>query len=160
MSGVRGNQILFKQDSQAAVPIVLKNNQYINDCMQVFFYGKDGNIDKLFEKVNKSASVYGRLSVLRQWYYVLKELNPYYQYKNHEINSIVSLVEKCVKTQKNNPIQITDKASIRFEHSLGLDVAGTQQIYPIVATTESNCVQNDNDILLRTNFVCLSPDLS
>ena len=59
------------------------------------FYGPEDNIDKMFEKVNKLCTIFARPNVIRQWYYILREINSYYPAGEDGINRIVNLVEKC-----------------------------------------------------------------
>ena len=80
----------------------------------------------MFEKVNKSCTIFACPNVILQWYYLLRELNLYYPAGDDEINRILNLVEKNVDYQKN-PITIIDKASIRYEQNLSSDVSGNQQ---------------------------------
>ena len=127
MCGIKGNQILFKQDSLVAVPPQLKEKMYIKSLMKILFYSVDGKVDKMAETVYGSPSIIARTKTLTKWFAVLDFVNPKYSISNTQVSRLIDIVEESLQEQKNHHDVVSNVDSLQFKSNLGSDVAAVQE---------------------------------
>jgi hypothetical protein len=171
IKSIRGNAILFLQNSVKQVTAALKTREYIDELMQVIFYSHDGSVDDMARKAYGTSTIYARPIVVKKWLALLNSVHKTYSVTEVESLNIVNAVQGSVQHQQSNQNIISDEDSIRFEQSLGSDVGSSQQVDPAVAEGGqpfANGQQDrgaaaadgpsDENFAFRTTIVSPSPD--
>ena len=124
---------MSKQDSFVATLPKLKAKLFVDSLLQVLFYSKDGNVDRMAKVVCGSPSIVACPKTLAKWFAVLDHVNPKYKISQSEAKALTMVVEQSVSEQKSSHMVISDKDSLQHKVNLAPDVAASQQVDSIVS---------------------------
>ena len=127
-SAVKGNAILFKDDSAKIVSEIL-DKEILKEQFHIHMVDASRNSDEMMKKMLKTTALLARPWVLFRWLVVLKAVNPFYQdllQLNWETvqEEIESLNGEIVRKSS----LITNRNAVNWEQSLGSDVAKSHYV--------------------------------
>ena len=157
MNSIRGNQILFLQDTISKVNHAVLNSQLLDDMFQVVFYDGNNKIDLMAKKAFGTSTLYARPFVLKKWFSLLNSICNGYEISQEHYSRVIQEVENNIEFQKEEKHVVVDKDSIYYEQSLGSDVAQTQQVDPDISSNDENKI-DDSVVSMSTTYVTPSPE--